>query len=72
MRTPANTNLEVPKLITATEAAAILGVQVGTIYDHICRGELRVVRLGKNHSPIRLHLADFLQWIEARTVEPVA
>lgn len=54
--------LEVPDLISLQEAAKILKVTVKTVYEHINRGNLELVKVGHRTSRITTKsLQDFIQ-----------
>jgi hypothetical protein len=59
-----------PRLISAKSAAREIGVPYGTLRDAHFRGELAVVRIGKEerHSAWYVDRADLNAWIEARKV----
>ena len=54
--------LEVPDLISLQEAAKILKITVKTVYEHINRGNLELVKVGHRTSRITTKsLQDFIQ-----------
>jgi len=54
--------VEIPALLTLQETAKILKVTVKSVYDHINKGELELVKLGHRTSRITVQsLNDFIQ-----------
>lgn len=47
--------------VSPADAAAMLGVSRGTIYNLMNRGELRRVRIGRS---VRLRVADLLEFLD--------
>ena len=54
----------VPKLLRATEVAALLGLGRSKVYDMMKRGQLPVVRIGK---AIRVPAHALDEWIKTHT-----
>ena len=59
-------------LLQADEAAAILKVKTGTLYDWAKKGLVPHVRIlaGRKRPVIRFRRTDLARFIEARTVRP--
>jgi excisionase family DNA binding protein len=59
------------ELMTAAEVAAVMRVTPKMVRDHIRRGTLRALRLGRN-GPYRIASGDAQRWAEAQVAKPDA
>lgn len=54
--------VEIPALLTLQETARILKITVKSVYDHVNKGELELIKLGHRTSRITVHsLNEFIQ-----------
>lgn len=56
------------KLITAREAADLLGMSLGTFRHRCCRGEIPLVRTGPRSVRFSIHALQ--RWVEERSYFP--
>ena len=53
------------QLLKTRDVAAMLGVEMGTVYDYWERGELPGFRLGgRKGGPLRFRESEIVQWLE--------
>jgi excisionase family DNA binding protein len=65
--TPTPTPIDPADLLSDREAAALLGVPLGTLRDWLCRGVLQSLRLGRHRRVRRSALGAWLAECEAAT-----